>query len=227
MGINPIMVAVLVIGAVLIIGVFVVIVLGVVRLLQANTLSTGAKVSIALVLILVTVAGIGMTGLGVHRLSQTPPAQAIADDLDLVDLSGQLRVRGLRMPAPDYVIGVGSIEKRHVSTVMVDVANDSSGEIYLGLEYYTRSGSIGPYSPGATWGAEFVTVPANWTGALQFPIRHLRFVAGGHVRITLAKCKIAQPQSLFLPPDAEQLFEKKYVMVAEQSPSKEILESDQ
>jgi hypothetical protein len=97
-----------------------------------------------------------------------------------------------------------------MSVVAVDVTNDSDQETYLGLEYYADSGSIGPYSPGASSGARVLAVPAKWSGKLQFPLNHLRFVGGGYIRLTLAKCKASGSEALSLPPDSERFFEKKY-----------------
>jgi len=131
------------------------------------------------------------------------------------------------MPAPVYVSGRGTIEKIYTSIVSVDVVNDSDQETYVGLEYYTDSGSIGPYSPGATRGAKIVSVPANWAGELQFPLRHLRFVAGGSIKLTLAKCQTADSTVEFLSPDSEPLFERKYDMVPEREPPNNRMERDQ
>ena len=195
----------------LVIGLVALIYLNVIRLLQSETTSSITKVAVCVLLIILVV----LPGYLLLALRRTPPAQAISDVLDITDASRQLSIRSIRMPAPAYISGRGTIEKSYASIVSVDVANDSDQERCLGLEYYTDSGSIGPYSPGVTSAAMIVPVPANWAGELQFPLRHLRFVAGGYVRLTLAKCKTATSQVVFLPPESEQLFEKKYDIVSE------------
>ncbi|MCP4614430.1 MAG: hypothetical protein GY845_37585 [Planctomycetes bacterium] len=159
-------------------------------------------------------------------LRSTPPAQAISDILDTTDASGELSIRSIRMPAPAYVSGKGTIEKFYMSIVAVDVANNSGQEVCLGFEYYADSGSIGPYSPGSSTGAEIVAVPPNWAGVLRFPLRHSRFVAGDNVRLTLATCQTPASKVSSLPPGSETLFEKKYNMVSEQQPPNKRIERD-
>ena len=156
-----------------------------------------------------------LIGCLIFRLRITPPAQGISDVLDVADASGQLLIRSVRMPAPTYTGGKGTAEKTYESILTVDVMNRSDQELYLGMEYYMDAGSIGPYSPGARAGAKVIAVPANWAGELQFPLPHLRFVEGGSINLTFAKCEKAASEALFRLPDAEQLHEKKYVMVPE------------
>lgn len=192
------------------VGFAVLVLLCVARLLRSETTSRLAKRVVCLLAVFLMVLSANF----VVRLQSTPTALPINDVLDVTDASGGLSIRSVRMPAPTYVSGTGTIGKSHVSGVTVEVANHSDQEVYLGLDYYTESGSSGLYSPGATAGAKVVPVPANWTGELQFPLCHLRFMGGGYIRIVLARCKTAAAQGVSLPAGSEQLFEKKYEMVA-------------
>ncbi|MHC4085726.1 MAG: hypothetical protein ACYSWZ_04925 [Planctomycetota bacterium] len=154
-------------------------------------------------------------------LRSTPPAQGISESLDEQDTSGQLSLKSISMPAPIYKRIIPLLEKTYSSTLALEVANSSDHEAYLGLQYYADSGRISYYSPGAISGARILTVPANWTGVLNFPIRHLRFVYGGNIQITIARCKKAvQDKSVHLPQDSETIIKKKYVLVPEQPKAK-------
>ena len=159
------------------------------------------------------IAALCLTGLLTGAASCTPPARPISDVLHITDASQKLSIRSIAMPAPSYVSGEGSIEKSYTSVVAVDVANDSDQEAYLCLKYYADSGSIGLYSPGASGGATVVAVPPKWSGKLQFPLKHFRFVGGGYIELTLAKCRASGSETDLLPPDSERLFEKKYDIV--------------
>lgn len=148
-------------------------------------------------------------------LRRTPAALPINDVINITDESQQLTIVSVEMPAPAYLSGEGIIEKTYSSTITVHVKNNSDRQAYLGLRYYADSGSIGPYSPGATSSSMVLAIDANWAGDLQFPIRHHRFVKGGNIQLSLAKCKASYSGTLILPPGSDLLFEKKYYMVSD------------
>ncbi len=135
----------------------------------------------------------------------------IDEKLKVTDKAGELTINSLYMPSPN---GKGLIGTNKV-TVYVDVTNNSEKDLYLGLEYYTDSGYIAKvFSPGASSLAQIKKVPANWQGKLEYPIRYNRFVKGGYVKITLARCTGKQNTEekilAFLPPEEEIIYEKKY-----------------
>lgn len=148
-------------------------------------------------------------------LRRTPAALPINDVINITDESQQLTIVAVEMPAPDYLSGEGIIEKKYSSTVTVHVKNNSDQQVCLGLRYYANSGSIGPYSPGASSTSRVLAIDANWAGDLQFPIRHHRFVKGGNIQLSLVKCEAKYSGALVLPPGSKPLFEKKYYMVSE------------
>jgi len=209
--------------AVLGLGLVVAVLANAVRLLLSDSAGTVIKVAIAVLLVTV----VSLTASLALRIGRTPPTRAINDVVEVTDASGELTITAIRMPAPTYDSGEGAIEKRHTATVTVEVANDSTQAIFLGLEYYTDAGLIGIYSPGAGSGAEIASVAAGWAGELQYPLRHHRFVAGGCIRMRLAKCKNAKTNGLSLPRDAELLFEKTYDVVCEPGFSDEPSQGDQ
>ena len=201
-----------VIVALVVLGVCILIIAVSVSIFRSEEVGAIAKAIIGLVLIALA----ALPACIIIRLRSTPPAQQIRDVLHIADASQQLLVRSIEMPAPSYLSGKGWIEKSYTSVVAVDVTNNSDQETYLGLEYYADSGSIGPYSPGAAARARVLAVPPKWSGKLEFPLNHPRFVGGGYIKVTLAKCKAPGSETLFLPPDSERLFEKKYDIAPEQ-----------
>jgi hypothetical protein len=149
-------------------------------------------------------------------LGSTPSAQGISASIDEQDTSGQLSLKSISMPAPTYKRIIPVFEKTYTSTLALEVANSSDHEAYIGLACYADSGRISYYSPGAISGVRILTVPANWTGVLNFPIHHLRFVRGGNIQITIARCKKAVQDKIgHLPQDSETIIKKKYVLVPE------------
>jgi len=203
----------------LVVGLLLLTLSGILRFLQLQTTSTMTKIIVSFL----TIVAALLCVYSVIHLRRIPPANGVSDDLRVTDSAGQLVIASIRMPAPDYASGSGIIEKSYTSIVSIDVTNNSEQEANVGLEYYTDSGSIGPYSPGATWGTEIVSVPASWTGELEFPVHHLRFVRGGHVAFTLAKCRTAT-EVVRLSPDSEKLFEGRYDMVIEEEVPNKIID---
>jgi hypothetical protein len=159
-------------------------------------------------------APIGLAVYVLISIQSTPQAKSISDEPKITDATQQLSIQSIAMPAPAYLSGDGVIEKTHTSVVAVEVANSSDQELYLGMWYYANSGSMGFYKPGAYSGERILPVPANWSGQLEFPLRHLRFVKEGKLRLTFAKCFGPSPEHSF-PIGEEPLFEKTYDMVSQ------------
>lgn len=138
--------------------------------------------------------------------------RGIDEKLNVSDKAGELTINSLYMTSPDgkSLLGNNSV------TLSVGVTNNSQKEIYLGFEYYTDSGTVAKvFSPGASSLAQIRRVASNWQGRIEFPIRYNRFVKGGYVKITLAKCsgnQLKEATLAFLPVDSEVLHEKKYVI---------------
>ena len=140
--------------------------------------------------------------------------KGIDEKLKVTDKAGELTINSLYMPSPNGKSLVGT----NKVTMCVDVTNNSEKDLYLGLEYYTDSGYIAKvFSPGATSLAQIKKVPANWQGKLEYPIYYNRFVKGGYVKITLAKCagkqNMKEKKLAFLPPEVEIIYEKKHNIV--------------
>jgi len=140
--------------------------------------------------------------------------RGIDEKLKVTDKAGELTISSLYMPSPN---GKDIIEANKV-TIYVDVTNNSEKDLYLGLGYYTDSGTIAKvFSPGASSLAQIRRVPANWQGKLEYPIRYRRFAKGGYISITLARCtgkqNIEEKILAFLPPEEEIIYEKKYNIV--------------
>jgi len=138
----------------------------------------------------------------------------IDEKLKVTDKAGELTINSIYMPSPNGKSLVGT----NKVTLYVDVTNNCEKDIYLGLEYYTDSGTIAKvFSPGATSLAQIKKVPANWQGKLEYPIHHNRFVKGGYVKITLARCAgkqtITEKNRVFLPPEEEIIYEKKHNII--------------
>ena len=141
--------------------------------------------------------------------------KGIDEKLKVTDKAGELTINSLYMPSPNGKSLVGT----NKVTLYVDVTNNSKKDIYLGLEYYTDSGYIAEvFSPGATSLAQIKKVPANWQGKLEYPIYYNRFVKGGYVKITLARCAgkqiMKEKRLAFLPPEVEVIYEKKHNIVS-------------
>jgi len=137
--------------------------------------------------------------------------KGIDEKLNISDKTGELIIKSLYMEPPE---GKKIIEGNYVN-LLVEVANNSPKGIFLGLEYYTHSGTVAVFfSPGATGTTRIREIPANWQGKVEYPIDYARFVKNGYIQIILAKCHSNQlkesKSQLFLPDDAEMLYEKKY-----------------
>jgi len=169
-----------------------------------------ANYPIALPVILLVLIGLPVWLL--FQIQHTPPANAISDTVHVNDASRQLTIHSIAMAAPSYEEGAGHLEKHYKSEVTVDVENSAEETLYLGLEYYSSSGSLGYYSPGGTFGREWLSVPPRWSGPLTFPVRYLRFLRGGSIRLTLYRCSGPNNEGKFEP--STRLFEKSYEMVA-------------
>lgn len=200
----------LVIAAAIAVCLVVLIISASVSILQSERTGLVAKSAVVLALVVLIALPVYI----LTRLQRTPPARAISDAVSAIDASDQLAVTFIAMPAPLYAAGTGTIEKTYASKVVVDVSNTSDREVYVGLEYYANAGLIGLYSPGATQGASIVVVRPNWSGKLRFPLRHTRFVPGGHVKLALSLCTTAASGPRALPAGSELLLEKTYHMVA-------------
>ena len=182
-----------------------------VLILQSKLIGKIAKTVVSVILITLIASPL----LVIIPLRRTPAALPINDVINVTDESQQLSIVAIEMPAPTYRTGEGFIEKAYSSTITVHVMNNSDQQVCLGLQYHTHSGSIGPYSPGATSASRVIAIDANWSGDLQFPIRHHRFVKGGYIKLSLVKCKAPYSGTLVLPPGSKLIFEKKYDMVSE------------
>ena len=164
-------------------------------------------------LLLVVLTGSTMSLLGIFQ--STHPAKPINDDVKIIDAVHQLSIRSIAMSATSYVSDEGAIKKTYRQKVAVDVVNNSSQELYLGLKYYTSSDSMGSNSPDATSEAKILQVPSRWSGQLQYPLQHLQLVKRGSIKLILFKCDAAGLGG-FLPGDSERLFEMTYDLVLEQ-----------
>ncbi|HIJ52460.1 MAG TPA: hypothetical protein HPP66_04820 [Planctomycetes bacterium] len=141
--------------------------------------------------------------------------RGIDEKLKVTDKAGELTINSLYMPSPNGkdIIGANKV------TMYVDVTNNSEKDIYLGLEYYTDSGTIAKvFSPGASSLAQIKRVPASWQGKLEYPIYYRRFVKGGYIKITLARCAgkqiMKEKGRAVLPPEVEVIYEKKHNIVS-------------
>ena len=145
-------------------------------------------------------------------LSSTPSALPINDVINISDPSQELSIVSIEMPAPTYDSGEGFPVKKHTSIATIHVTNNSDQQAYLALNSYADSGKLGFFSPGVSISSKVFAIDPNWTGDLQFPIIHTRFVNGGYIKLTLIKCEEHQ-KDLFYDIPGTRLFEKKYIMV--------------
>ena len=178
--------------------------------MKSKMIGTIFKTFIALILITLIASPVLM----IITLRETPAALPINDVINITDESQQLSIVSIEMPAPAYLSGQGIIEKTYRSTFTVHVVNNSDQQVYLGLQSYADSGSIGPYSPGVTSSSQVIAIGANWAGELQFPIVHHRFVKGGYIKLTFVKCKAPYSGTHVIPQGSKFLYEKKYNMVS-------------
>jgi len=197
------------IGIVIILYIFLFVALALI--IKSKMIGTIFKAVIALILITLIASPVFI----ILPLRRTPAALPINDVINITDESQEFSIVSIEMPAPTYLSGQGVIEKTYRSTVTVHVINDSDRQVYLGLDCYTYSGSIGPYSPGAASSSKVVAIDPNWTGDLQFPIIHHRFVKEGYIKLSLVKCKAPFSGTLVIPPGSKFLYEKKYNMVSD------------
>ena len=169
-------------------------------------------------------AKLGTLGLLILLLTAAvllPMAQAedeivgINEILNTSDSRGQLTIKSIFMPPPE---DTGILKQNHAQ-LSIEVENNSDEDLYLGLEYYQDSGSIGFFSPGSRNGAYIRKIPKKWTGRVDYQINYIRFVDSGNLQLKLAKCNIqesaySEDNIVFLPPkDSEIIFEKKYIIV--------------
>ena len=179
---------------------------------RAVTLNKKKKVIKTIIIVLVPAM---MVSYILLILRITPQAKGISESLNEQDTSGELLLKSINMLPPVYEQIMSVFEKKYSSTLTLEVANSSNHEIYLGLEYYADSGNILFYSPGINSGTKILTVPANWTGELNYPITYRRFVFGGSIKIMIARCKEMEQERLFLPLDSEIILNKQYIIVSE------------
>ena len=145
----------------------------------------------------------------------TPPALPIKDVVSIKDESQELLIDSIEMPAPTYLSGEGFLAKKYSSIVTINVTNNSNQQVYLGLDSSADSGTLAFYSPGSSHSSKVLAIDPNWSGDLQFPIKHPRFVNGGYIKLTLIKCKELDTDIFYDLPGTI-LFEKKYDMVSEE-----------
>lgn len=184
---------------------------GLILVLKSKLLGVFGKTVLSVILLAIIISPI----LIVVLLRRTPSALSINDVINISDKSQQLSIVSIEMSAPTYLSGEGFPEKSYSSIVTINVTNNSDQQVYLGLDSYADSGTLAFYSPGSSHSSKVLAIDANWTGELQFPIKHPRFVNGGYIKLTLVKCRELDADIFYDLPGTI-LFEKKYNMVAEE-----------
>lgn len=138
-----------------------------------------------------------------------PAPRAINETVDAKDAAGEVTISAIRMhPHP-------SSAKYWVAEI--DVANVADTQRYVGLEYYSDGGAIGPvYHPGAGGRAFGRPVPPNWSGTLTFDLfipHQLGYGAYVNIRLGSSRFVYEDHYSPSFPGDFEEIFVKKFVLV--------------
>lgn len=166
--------------------------------------------------------GIGVVLLGLaaiplsllFQIRNLPPAIPIFDKINVTDPSGRIVLKSIEMAAQPVVTLGSLVEAPLSSSLNVEIENLSKTEVSLGFEYYADSGSMGLFSPGTFSKAWTIRLPPEWSGSKTFPIHHAPFAYGGYLQTEFAICKPGQDlDGSFLPPDAETILKKKYILM--------------
>jgi len=186
-------------------------VMALIKILRTKLLGVPAKAILALIIFAIIISPLFI----VINIRNTPTALPINDVINITDESQELLIDSIEMPAPTYISGKGILTKFYNSIVTIHVTNNSGQQVFLGLQAYADSGTLGFYSPGSCYSSQVIAFDPNWAGDLQYTIKHTKFVYGGKVKLTFVKCDKFYTDFLIDLPGTK-LFEKTYILVPEE-----------